>query len=212
MPGGWTNCDPDGYAGLTIPFSQTDEFPWMSMSELTKGGCCLAMTIRFFDHYYAGTNIPDYFTWLTSTAGSKDIMNTQSFYINHAKSGGAIFSALKAVARIAEGDKLVSLGYTKVHSPYFPTIDFSEFPAEAMREFNGEPRVFKMIYFSDLKDGTAHAMGIILDNNNGAFMLFDPNEGLAQFGRKDKMREWLTKVYPEYDAAWSGYYLDTWRR
>jgi hypothetical protein len=211
MPGGWITCAPSGFHGTTFAFSQGEEFPWMETSELTKGGCCLAMTIRFFDQYNPGADIADYFAWVKSKGGVADIIKTQSVYINHSRSGGAFFSALKAVARMTEDDTLTSLGYSKVHGPWFPTLAFSELPLEATREFDGEPCLFKMMYLSKLPSGEAHAMGIILDDANHVFIFFDPNEGAAVFPTINDMRQWLVTAVPKYDSDWSGYYMDTWK-
>ena len=212
MPG-WNamGCDPSDSGGVVFEFCQRDDFPWMQISELTKGGCCMAMTIRFFEHYNRGGSVIAFFDWLKSPTGREDIIQTQEKYLNHSRFGGAVFSALRAIARIAEDSKLVSMGFTKVHGPIFPTIAFSSLPGEATKEFVGEPRVFKIVYLSDLSDGSAHAMGFVLDTTVNAFLFFDPNEGVAQFSRAEQMRQWLVNVYPQYGDDWSGYYMDTWK-
>ena len=107
--------------GGVYPFDQSKDFKAMEVSELTKGGCCMAMTLRFFDQYYDGTRPAEYLKWLKGE-GTKDIIEKQTVYINHSNTG---FTTGKALVRMVEDETLKRKGYIKVEHMFFPTLDFS---------------------------------------------------------------------------------------
>ena len=169
----------------------------------------MAMTLRFFDHYVQGNDPNDFFKWVVGDEGKKDIVDTQTVYINHSKSGATV---LKALIRLVEDAELEKMGYKRVEHMWFPTIDFSRLANDTVKQFKGDSRVFKPIYLSNLSTGKSHAMGVVLDEVAADYMFFDPNEGIARFNGLKYMHEWVTDVTTkEYGPAWSGYFLDTWK-
>jgi hypothetical protein len=200
-------CNPYALGlGGVYPFDQGKDFKAMEVSELTKGGCCMTMTVRFFDHYCDGVRPAEYLKWLKG-AGTKDIIDKQTVYINHSNSG---LTTMKALVRMVEDDILANKGYSKVEHMWFPTLNFSRLADDSVKQFGGSSRVFKPIYFANASTSKSHAMGIILDEDAGVYYFFDPNEGIASFKQLADMRQWVEHVQSEYDKAWSAYFLDTW--
>ncbi len=208
---GWKKINPETFGGEVIPFSQKKEFKWMEVSTLTEDGCCMAMTVCFFQHCHQGKEPNHFFDWLRGPRGRSTVIKLQTTYIASSKAGGTLATALKALVRMVEDQKLVEAGFTKVDSPWFPVVRFAALPDDATQRFSGAPVVYKTMYLSNLSNGTAHAMGFVLDETNGRFIFFDPNQGIARFNTIELLKTWLVNVFPMYDKDWSGYFLDTWK-
>lgn len=197
-------CNPSALQlGGCHGFDQNEDFKAMEANELTKEGCCMAMTVRFFDHYVKGVKPGDFVNWLKGTDAQKDIIDLHTAYKTNSNTGA---TTLKALVRMVEDDIFKAHGYTKVEHMVFPTIRFTNLEGDTVKLYSEKPLVFKPIYFAKLSTGKSHAMGIILDQKAGNYYFFDPNEGIATFKELNDMGQWVEKVKAVYDEEWSAYF------
>jgi hypothetical protein len=222
--------DAADFGGTVVNFSQgvhpdlpaTEQFPWMTvrfnMTPVTTAGCCMALTVNFFEWYLSGKDVEGYFAWLQTPGGISKVMNMQTKYLGWSTSfggeptrtGNDVTRFLNAFRRKVEDDIYKSLKFTDVHSPMLPSR-LGSLADEVTRDFSKHGRVFKPIYLAALS-GTAHAIGAILDYGQSRHLFFDPNEGVAEFMKVPHMKTWLEGVEPEYKDNYDAFFADTKKR
>jgi len=214
MAGGWVdyNCSPKKEGGQVCPFEQSEDFlKGIKLSVETSEGCCMAMTLRFFEMYIPGQS-SDFLNWLKGEQGRKVVSENQTRYINNSKSLlGGFGTFMKAVVRLVEDSELEKLGYDKVEKMIFPTTDFSRLANDSVKQYP-HPRIFKPAFFANASTGKSHAIGVILDSGASQYYFFDPNEGVAEFTDLDGMKKWVARASTAcYNPAWSAYFMDAWK-
>jgi hypothetical protein len=182
----------------------------------TKAGCCMAMTVFFFEWYWdqRGRNLLGYFKWLQTVKGISSVMNLQTKYLGWETRGlgrGLVnerttwSTALSALRREVEDGTYKAFGFTKIDSPWFPSFP-SSLAKKVMEDFTARGCVYKPIYLATTDK--AHAIGAVLDYSAGRYSFFDSNHGLAQFTDPQEMKAWLEAVTDEY-GEWTAFYCDT---
>jgi len=222
--------DAADFGATVVNFSQgvhadkpaTQQFPWMTVrfniTPLTVAGCCMALTVNFFEWYLAGKETSGYFKWLQTPSGISKVINMQTKYLGWSTSFGSaptqtangVGMFLNALRRKVENETYRSLKFVDVHSPIFPSFP-SSLADEVTKDFSKHGRVFKPIYLASLS-GNAHAIGAILDYNQSRYLFFDPNEGVAEFMSVPPMKTWLERVEPEYGESYTAFFADTKKR